>query len=106
MERQQNVHAFVGELLDTGGALIGIVENLTDALTEQGYTRQDALAELFEMLIGTISLKFASIPASEIDRAAELMALALQAVMTDLERALELSRRRQRDPCGASVRRR
>jgi hypothetical protein len=96
MERQphEHVHAFLAELLDTGGTLLGILENLTDALTEQGQDRDAAIIDVFQMLVGTVWLRFESIPAPEVDRSAELIALALQAAMADLERALELSKRR------------
>jgi hypothetical protein len=47
------------------------------------------------MLTGTVATRLSSIPAVDFDRAGELMELAMEGVLADLERAVELAGRRQ-----------
>ncbi len=93
---QDHVAAFVTNLLNTGGTLVSIIENLSDALVENGADPDEASDDILGMVAGTISQRFASVPAPEVVRAAELIDIAMETVMTDLHRALERSRRRER----------
>ncbi|HWK28772.1 MAG TPA: hypothetical protein VNS09_19585 [Solirubrobacter sp.] len=83
-----HVQAFVEQLLDTGGTLVRLVDNLTDAFVEHDVERGQAAADVFEMLVGTVGMRFASVTERDVTRAAELMDLAMQSVLTDLRRAL------------------
>jgi hypothetical protein len=99
-------HAFVEQLLATGGTLVHLVENLVAALEEHGSSRDEATVDILEMVMGTVAVRFASIPEPQVVRATELMDLAIEGVLADLEQAAELARRRerghrraQRSPC-------
>ncbi len=97
-----STHAFLAQLLDSGGTIVRIAENLVAALEEHGSSHDEAITDIFQMMVGTTAARFASTPDAEIARATELIALTLQAVLEDLERAVQLTSRRRRAPRAAA----
>jgi hypothetical protein len=89
-----HVQAFVERLLIAGGTLVKLVDGLADAIIASGSPREGAGNEIVEMLSGTVAVRLSSIPADDFVRAAELMELAMEGVLADLERAAELASRR------------
>ena len=91
-----HVALFVTHLLNTGGTLVSIIDNLADALIENGAEPDEARDDMLGTIAGTVGQRLASVPAAEVVRAAELIDIAMESVMTDLHRALDRSRRRER----------
>jgi len=98
METTLNPHvaAFVTHLLNAGGVISRLTEGLIEALIESGWSHADATDEIIGSLAGTINARFASLPATDLERAAELLDLALQAVMSDMGQAISKSHRQMR----------
>lgn len=92
----EHVATFVTNLLNTGGTLVSIIDNLSDALVENGAEPDAARDDILGTLAGTIARRFASMPAADVVRAAELIDVAMESVMIDLQRAMKGSRRRER----------
>ena len=91
-----HVQAFVQQLLNAGHTLISVVDNLTDALVENGSTREEAMGDLVVALMGAVDVRLASVPQADFARATELMELTVDAVIAELKRAERRSRRRER----------
>jgi hypothetical protein len=90
----ENIAGFTTQLLNTGDTLLTLIDNLTDALVESGEDdREEAAADVLGMVAGSLALRFASIPAADVVRATELMALAMQCVFDDVIEAIALSSR-------------
>ena len=90
----EHIAEFAEQLLNTGDVLVNLVDNLIDALVENGTEPHDATNEILEMLAGTLQARFASIPATDVTRATELIELAIQSVLDDLMKALALASQR------------
>jgi len=93
---ETHVQLFVGQLLNTGDALVRLLDGITDGLVRNGFERDDATAEVLAMMMGTVAARFESVPQAEIERSTELLELALEAVFADLRRAEARARRRRR----------
>ena len=96
VEPGPHVQAFVEQLLTASGVLVSILENLTDGLAANGSTREEATVDIIEMLLGTVTVRLASVPPADFLRAAELIEQAVDAVFADLRKAERLARQRQR----------
>jgi hypothetical protein len=100
-----HVQAYVEQLLNAGGTLLKLLDNLADAVVAKGTMgEEEAADELLDMLMGTVAVRLSSIPEADFVRATELMELAVNGVLADLERAAELARQRERRHGARSVR--
>jgi hypothetical protein len=98
-----HVQAFVEQLLTSGGTLVKLVGDLADAVVANGSMGEEAANEIVDMLMGTVAVRLSSIPAADFVRAAELMELAVDGVLAELERAAELARQRESQHGARSV---
>src|SRR4051812_11885414 len=81
-----HVQAFVEQLLNAGYGLVIFVDRVTEALAEQGSTRDDP-SEFINMMTASIALRLTGTPAADIDRASELFERTMNAVLADLAQA-------------------
>jgi hypothetical protein len=98
-----HVQAYVEQLLNAGGTLLKLLDNLADAVVANGSMGEEAAGEILGMLTGTVAVRLSSIPAADFVRATELMQLAVDGVLADLERAAELAKQRERQHGARSV---
>ena len=96
VEPPPHVQAFVAQLLNAGGMLVGIVENLVDALVANGSSDEEATGDIVVTLMGTIATRLASTSEADFVRATELIQQAADGVLADLRRAERRTRQRQR----------
>ena len=88
--------SFVLCLLDVGDRLTRLVDNLIEGYVQAvGCSEDQATAEILAMVFGTTSVRMASVSDEEFSRAAKLVRRAFTAVLTDVEGAAELARRRE-----------
>jgi hypothetical protein len=87
---------FVVELLNTGGALVTIVDNLADGLAANGSEEEEPADLIVGVLAGTVASRLTRVPQADFMRAAELMKLTMDAVLAELRLAEELARRREK----------
>jgi hypothetical protein len=90
------VQAFVGQLINAGGTLVNIVDNLAKALASNGSTIEEANADIIVALMGSVANELSSVPEADFVRAAKLVEQAADAVLADLRRAERLVRQRER----------
>ena len=96
MEAQPDALPFVIELLNTGGALLKIVDGLADGLAANGSEEEEPADLIVGVLAGTVATRLTRVPQADFTRAAELMTLAMDAVLAELRLAEELARRREK----------
>jgi hypothetical protein len=104
-EPAPHVQAFVGQLINAGGMLVSIVDNLAKGLVENGATVEEANADIIVALMGSVANELSSVPEADFVRAATLVERAADAVLADLRRAERLARQRER-ATGSARRRR
>ena len=85
---------FTAQLLNTGDQLSNIVDDLIDALVENGTDEDEAEADILGALAGTVANRLLSVPPAEVTRATELITIAIQGVFEDLMRAQALAAQR------------
>jgi hypothetical protein len=86
---------FVWDLLRTGLALSDLAASLIDALPEGAYPGEEPGEVVLDMMTGTIQPAVEAAGPEAVRQATALMGAAYDRVMTDLDRALELSRQRE-----------
>lgn len=85
------------QLLNTGHTIVGLVENLAEALVEAtGDPIEECRHAVIAMSMGTIGVRLAATPPEDFTRATALMDQALKVLIGDLERAAKLSGQRER----------
>jgi hypothetical protein len=94
MEAQADALPFVVELLNTGGALVKIVDELADGLAANGSEEEEPAHLIVGVLAGAVATRLTRVPQADFVRAAELMELAMDAVLAELRLAEQLARRR------------
>jgi hypothetical protein len=87
---------FLVELLNTGGALLKIVESLADGLAANGSEEEEPADLIVGVLAGSIATRLTQVPQGDFTRAAELMKQSMAAVLAELRLADELARRREK----------
>ncbi|MBE2317838.1 hypothetical protein DVA67_017785 [Solirubrobacter sp. CPCC 204708] len=92
----ESVQAFMLALLDVGDRLTRLVDNLIEGYVESaGCSEDEATAEILTMIFGTTSVRLATVPPADFERATELLRRAFTVVLADVEAAAELARRRE-----------
>jgi hypothetical protein len=95
VEPAPHVQAFVGQLVNAGGTLVNIIDNLAQALVENGATLEEANADIIVALMGSVANELSCVPEVDFTRATKLVEQAAEAVLADLRRAEQLARRRR-----------
>ena len=106
VEPAPHVQAFVGQLVNAGGTLVNIIDNLAQALVENGATLEEANADIIVALMGSVANELSSVPEVDFTRATKLLEQAADAVLADLRRAERLARQRDRSTSSTRGRRR
>jgi hypothetical protein len=86
--------AFVYQLLGTGVTLVRLLDDLLESSIAKGSDADDSARGLIEALTGTVGVHLRGVAPPDFQRATELMELTMGAVLTDLQRAVELADRR------------
>jgi hypothetical protein len=94
VEPAPHVQRFVEQLLNAGGTLVSVVENLVDALVANGSNDDEATGDIIVALMCAVASRLAAVPEADVARATELMEQAADGVLAELERAERLARRR------------
>jgi hypothetical protein len=84
------------ELLNSGGALVEVVESLADGLAANGSDEEEPAHLIVGVLAEAIATRLTRVPQADFMRAAELMERAMDAVLAELRLAEEVARRRAR----------
>jgi len=87
---------FVRTFLRCGITLQDLLADLADACPEDAFPGESPTAVVLEMAIGSVGTRLRRVPAEDFARAAELMELAVEAVLADLRTAVEVAGRRER----------
>jgi hypothetical protein len=95
-EPAPHVQAFVGQLINAGGMLVNIVDNLAKTLAANGSTIEEANADIIVAMMGSVANELSSVSEADFVRAANLVERAADAVLADLARAERLARQRDR----------
>jgi hypothetical protein len=96
MERSredEHIEQFVIELLSTGSMLLGVMQDLTNALPADAYPGEEPSEVVVEMVYGTIATALAPLGPDDVRTATTLIDLAGARVLEHLQLASELSRR-------------
>jgi hypothetical protein len=101
METQPDALPFLVELLNTGGALVKLVDSLAAGLAANGSEEKEPADLIVGVLSEAVGTRLARVPEADFMRAAELMELAMDAVLAELRLAEELARRREKHRRGA-----
>jgi hypothetical protein len=87
---------FVIELLNTGGALLKIVDDLADGLAANGWDDGEPAEVIVGTLAGSVATRLPRVPQADFTRAADLMKMTMDAVLAELRMAEKLARRREK----------
>jgi hypothetical protein len=104
MERprgDEHIQRFVIELLSTGSMLLGLIEDLADALPADAYPGEEPRDVVVEMVYGTIAIAIGDLDPESVRSATELIDLAGERTLEHLQLAHELSRRMHRGDRGS-----
>jgi len=92
-----HVTEFVVQLLNVGHTVVGLVENLAEAVAEAtGSPIEEARHEVLAMAMGTVGVRLAAIPPEDFRRASALAGQTLAVILDDLERAATVAGQRER----------
>ena len=95
-----HITEFVVQLLNTGHTIVGLVDNLAEALVEAtGDPVEDCRHAVIAMSMGTIGVRLAATPPEEFISATKLIDQALKVLIGDLERAAKIAGQRERGVC-------
>jgi hypothetical protein len=94
---EDHIEQFVLELLRTGYMLTELVANLAEALPTDAYPGETPGAVVIDMLRGTIATALVSADPQDVQRATELIQLAVAQTLEHMRLACELSERIQGD---------
>lgn len=87
------IERFVTELLSTASMLVGLVDDLSDALPADAYPGEEPTEVVVDMIYGTIATAIGAVDPEEVRTATSLIDLAGARVLEHLRLACELSRR-------------
>jgi hypothetical protein len=90
---EDHIEQFVLELLRTGYMLTELVANLAEALPTDAYPGETPGAVVIDMLRGTIATALVSADPQDVQRATELIQLAVAQTLEHMRLACELSER-------------
>lgn len=92
-----HITAFVVQLLNVGHTVVGLVENLAEALVEAtGDSPEDARHQVIAMVMGTIGVRLSATPPEEFACASTLVEQTVAVLLDDLQRAAKLAEQRER----------
>lgn len=92
-----HVTVFVAQLLNVGHTLVGLIENLADALTQAtGEPPEETRHAVVAMTMGTVSARLAAVPPADFARATELVAQTQAVILGELQRAAKVAEQRER----------
>ncbi len=92
-----HVTEFVVQLLNVGHTVVGLVENLAEAVVEAtGGPIEEARHDVVAMAMGTVGVRLAATPPEEFMRASALARTTLAVILDDLERAAAVAEQRGR----------
>jgi hypothetical protein len=93
----QHITEFVVQLLNVGHTVVGLVENLAEALAEAtGDPIEETRHAVVGMTMGTVGVRLAATPPADFARASQLIEQTRAVLIGDLERAAKVAGRRQR----------